>query len=77
MLLFSSKCINLFGIQIKMGFRPCNFQEMKFNYKKYMKKISVIFVAIPALIFLFSSCDKHEWKDTKKLFEGHSSDSDH
>ena len=45
--------------------------------QKYMKKISVIFVAISSLIFLFSSCDKHEWKDTKKLFEDHHSDSDH
>jgi len=42
-----------------------------------MKKISVIFVAISAIIFLSSSCDKHEWEDTKKLFEGHGSDSDH
>jgi hypothetical protein len=43
-----------------------------------MKKILSIFAALTAFLFLFSSCDKHEWKDTKKLFEKHGgSDSEH
>jgi hypothetical protein len=43
-----------------------------------MNKIIALTISIICLISFSASCDKHEWKDTKKLFEPHgSSDEGH
>ncbi|MFL2484595.1 MAG: hypothetical protein ACJ0KA_09670 [Verrucomicrobiales bacterium] len=38
-----------------------------------MNKILTLTITIISLVLFSSSCDKHEWEDTKKLFEPHGS----